>query len=142
MRSRSGRDRYWSGSRAAAYVRVADIRPGVDSGTDSGRHAATRQSCSRYRHYLDELAKKPQAVRQAAPEVTAEFDAPSCACGSLLAFRYGELDAARVVAKLIGAIAVVHQGMIVALRVHPLLPRHVTADQAAPHQAHPPQVNG
>lgn len=30
----------------------------------------------RYRHYLDELAAKPQAVRQLAPELMAELDAP------------------------------------------------------------------
>ena len=58
----------------------------------------------RYRHYLDELAKKPQAVRQVAPEVTAELGAPYGRLWELLASRYRELDAARVLAKLIGAI--------------------------------------
>ena len=57
-----------------------------------------------YRHYLDELAKKPQAVRQVASELMEELGAPYVRLWKLLSSRYGELDAARVVAKLVGAI--------------------------------------
>ena len=39
-----------------------------------------------YRHYLDELAKKPQAVRQVAPELMAELGEPYVhGCGSCCA---------------------------------------------------------
>ena len=95
---------HWSSSQATAYVGVADIvlewrqeRITVAKQPRGGRAV-------RYRHYLDELAKKPQAVRQMAPEVTAELGAPYVRLWELLVSRYGKPDAARVLAKLIGAI--------------------------------------
>ena len=69
----------------------------------------------KYKHYLDELAKKPQAVRQVAPELMAELGAPYEQLWRLLSDRYGELEAARVVAKLAGAI-VEHGEQLVAQR--------------------------
>ena len=71
------------------------------SRSPNSRGAAER---SQYRHYLDELAKKPQAVRQVAPELMAELGAPYVRLWELLCARYSELDAARVMAKLVGAI--------------------------------------
>ena len=44
----------------------------------------------KYKHYLDELAKKPQAVRQLAPELMAELGAPYEQLWRLLSDRYGE----------------------------------------------------
>jgi hypothetical protein len=61
-----------------------------------------------YRHYLKELARKPQAVRQVAPKLLAELGAPYQGMWEMLCPRYGELEAARVVAKLLGAID--HEG--------------------------------
>ena len=57
-----------------------------------------------YRHYLGELANKPQAVRQVAPELLNELGDPYVKLWALLSARYGDLDAARMVAKLAGAI--------------------------------------
>ena len=119
---------HWSGSQATAYVGVADIvlewrqeRITVAKQPRGGRAV-------RYRHYLDELAKKPQAVRQVAPEVTAELGAPYVRLWEMLASRYGELDAARVLAKLIGAI-VDHGEQQVGQILEDMLatPPHVTA---------------
>ena len=95
---------HWNSSRATAYVGVADIvlewreeRVTVAKQPRGGRTV-------QYRHYLDELATKPQAVRQVAPELMAELGAPYERLWRLLSSRYGELEAARVVAKLVGAI--------------------------------------
>jgi hypothetical protein len=57
-----------------------------------------------YRHYLPELARKPQAVRQVAPELLAEPGEPWGKLWQLLADTHGERDAARVMAKLLGAV--------------------------------------
>lgn len=95
---------HWGGSQATAYVGVTDIilewrqeRITVDK---QPRGARTVQ----YRHYLDELAKKPQALRQVAPELMEELGVPYVRLWKLLSSRYGELEAARVVAKLVGAV--------------------------------------
>lgn len=99
---------HWKGLPATMYVGVEDLcvvcceeevtlpreRPGIRR--------------IRYRHYLRELAKKPQAVRQVAPELLAELGAPFDQLWSLLCARNSELKTARLMAQLIGA--VVDQG--------------------------------
>ena len=94
----------WSGSQTTAYVGVADIvlewrqeRITVDMQPRGGRAV-------QYRHYLDELAKKPQALRQVAPELMAELGAPYVRLWELLSSRtaivpstgslFGDVDAA------------------------------------------------
>jgi hypothetical protein len=57
-----------------------------------------------YRHYLPELARKPQAVRQVAPELLAELGEPWNRWWQLLAATHGEMEAARVLAKLLGVL--------------------------------------
>jgi hypothetical protein len=57
-----------------------------------------------YRHYLPELARKPQAVRQVAPELLAELGEPWSSLWQLLAATHGQLEAARILAKLLGAL--------------------------------------
>lgn len=58
----------------------------------------------RYRHYERELARKPQAVRQVAPELVAELGEPYGRLYRLLEEAHGPLGAARVLAKILGAI--------------------------------------
>jgi hypothetical protein len=58
----------------------------------------------RYRHYLGELAKKPQAVRQVAPELLGELGPPYDELWRLLVATYDELEAARVLARILGAV--------------------------------------
>ena len=119
---------HWAGSQATAYVGVADI---VLEWREERITLAKRARGSRtvkYQHYLDELAKKPQAVRQVAPELMAELGAPYEQLWRLLGDRYGELEAARVVAKLIGAIVehgeqLVTQTLSAALAAPPPAPR-------------------
>ena len=57
----------------------------------------------RYRHYLLELAKKPQALRQVAPELVRELGAPYGKLWAMLAQRYGEKEAARVFSRIFQA---------------------------------------
>ena len=58
----------------------------------------------RYRHYHQELASKPAAVRQVAPELIAELGEPYGRLYRLLQDAHGSLGAARVLAKILGAI--------------------------------------
>jgi hypothetical protein len=57
-----------------------------------------------YRHYLPELARKPQAVRQIAPELLTELGEPWSSLWQLLAATHGQLEAARILAKLLGTL--------------------------------------
>ena len=50
------------------------------------------------RHYLPELARKPHAVRQVAPELLAELGPPWSGLWELLRSVRGELEAAQVLA--------------------------------------------
>ena len=95
---------HWAGSQATAYVGVADIVLEWREERITLAKQARGSRTVKYQHYLDELAKKPQAVRQVASELMAELGAPYEQLWRLLSARYGELEAARVVAKLIGAI--------------------------------------
>ena len=125
---------HWSGSQATAYVGVADIvlEWRQERITAAKQPRGTR--AVRYRHYLDELAKKPQAVRQVAPELVAELGGPYERLWKLLSSRYGELEAARVVAKLVGAI-VDHGEQAIGQILEQML---VTSPQAAPQRCAPP----
>jgi len=58
----------------------------------------------RYQHYLSELARKPQAVRQVAPELVAELGEPYGRLWQLLVDTYGPQDGARVLARILGAV--------------------------------------
>jgi hypothetical protein len=63
-----------------------------------------------YRHYLPELARKPQALRQVAPDLLPELGEPYQTLWNILAKTHGEREAARVVAKLIAAIVAHGEG--------------------------------
>jgi hypothetical protein len=58
----------------------------------------------RYRHYLAELAKKPQAVRQVAAELTAELGEPFRTLWRLLVDSQGPREGGRAFARVLGAI--------------------------------------
>ena len=58
----------------------------------------------RYRHYLPELARKPQAVRQVAIELIRELGEPYDQLWRLLVDTHGEKQAARTLSDILGAI--------------------------------------
>jgi hypothetical protein len=94
----------WARLKATAYVGVEDIRISCFGGevTVLRKRRSTRQVT--YRHYLRELARKPQAVRQVAPELVAEMGEPYGDLWKVLAGTHGERDAARVLAKILAAV--------------------------------------
>lgn len=57
-----------------------------------------------YRHYLRELAHKPQALRQVADELIAALDEPFAAAWRLLVDQHGPKQAARVFSQVLRAI--------------------------------------
>ena len=94
----------WARLEATAYVGVEDIRlvcRGEVEVVPRQRRGGRRVQ---YRHYLPELARKPQAVRQVAPELVEELGEPYGRLWSLLESRYGPQEAARVLSKVLGAI--------------------------------------
>ena len=95
----------WARLEATAYVGVEDIRLVCHGETEvvpRQRRGGKRIS---YRHYLPELARNPQAVRQVAPELVAELGEPYGRLWSLLVGRYGAREAARVLSRVLGAVA-------------------------------------
>ncbi|HEV7944210.1 MAG TPA: IS21 family transposase [Solirubrobacteraceae bacterium] len=93
----------WAGLEATAYVGVETVR--VVCGGEQVELARARRGRQvvHYRHYLPELAKKPQAVRQVAPELVAELGEPYGRLWELLVGCHGEREAGRVLARIVGA---------------------------------------
>ena len=89
----------WSGARNGSRSPSSRAAPCYVALDSPDAYAEPGRSGIRYQRYLDELAAKPQAVRQVAPELMAELGAPYEQLWRLLSTRYGELEAARVVAK-------------------------------------------
>jgi len=58
-----------------------------------------------YRHYLPELARKPQAVRQVLPDLLRDLGAPFPLVWARLDEAYGSREAARRFAKILGTLA-------------------------------------
>ena len=94
---------HWALLQVMAFVGVADIRFECRGEVHVEQKVPRGGRRIRYRHYLKELARKPQAVRQVAPKLLEELGFPYQRLWELISKRYGELDAARVVAKLLGA---------------------------------------
>jgi len=94
---------HWACLQAMAFVGVADIRFECRGEIHVEQKVPRGGRRIRYRHYLKELARKPQAVRQVAPKLLEELGLPYQRLWELISQRYGELDAARVLAKLLGA---------------------------------------
>lgn len=94
----------WARLEATAYVGVEDIRLVCRGETEVLPRQRRGGRRIRYRHYLPELARKPQAVRQVAPELVAEMGEPYGRLWSLLVGRYGSREAARVLSRILGAV--------------------------------------
>lgn len=94
----------WAGLEATAYVGVETIR--LSCRGEEVELAKQRRGTRaiRYRHYLPELAKKPQAVRQVAPELVAELGEPYGRLWAVLVGRHGAAEAARLLSRIVGAI--------------------------------------
>jgi hypothetical protein len=94
----------WARLSAAAYIGVDQIR--LVCMNESVTHPRMRPGGRQvfYRDYLPELARKPKAVRQVAPELVAELGEPWSGVWQLLCGAHGEREAARVLARLLCAV--------------------------------------
>jgi transposase len=92
----------WARSPVMAYVGVATVRLECRGETVRMAKAAKGARVVKYLHYQKELARKPQAVRQVAPELIGELGEPYGCLWSALCERYSERTASRVLAALIG----------------------------------------
>ena len=95
---------HWASLRATAYLGVQDVR--IHCCGQSETYPKERKGTQkvRYRHYLSELAKKPKAVRQVAPELIREMGGPYERMWEMLVDRYGPKEASRVLARILGAV--------------------------------------
>jgi transposase len=103
----------WASLRATAYVGVEDVRFVCRGQAILYPKERKGKQTIRYRHYLSELARKPQAVRQVAPELIREMGEPYGKLWEMLTERYGEKEASRVLCRILGA-AVDHGEELVA----------------------------
>lgn len=95
---------HWARLQATAYVGVEDIRLVCRGEQMVLPRGAKGTRLIQYRHYLSELSRKPQAARQVAPELMAELGEPFGRLWALLEARYGGLEGARLLAKVLGTV--------------------------------------
>jgi hypothetical protein len=93
----------WASLRATAYVGVEEVRFVCCGQAVVYPKERKGKQRIRYRHYLSELAKKPQALRQVAPELVRELGVPYGRLWAMLTECYGEKEAARVLSRILGA---------------------------------------
>ena len=94
----------WASQDATAYVGVDSIRLCWRDNEIICERASKGDKQIRYRHYLPELAHKPQAVRQVAVELIRELGEPYDKLWCLLVETHGERQAARTLSHILGAI--------------------------------------
>jgi transposase len=117
----------WAGLDVTAHVGAEDVQVVGPTGTVVHPRMRLGQRSIDYRHYLSELARKPQALRQVAAELVRDLGTPFDTAWRLLVDRHGPKQAARIFAKVLGyvearGLAVVAQTLQAALgREEPLL---------------------
>ncbi len=94
----------WARLEATAYVGVEDVRLVCRAQEHTHPLQPKGGKSIRYRDYLPELARKPQAVRQVAPELIEQLGQPYGQLWGLLESTHGPQKAARVLAGILGAI--------------------------------------
>lgn len=94
----------WAWLDAMAFVGATDIRFTCREGELIQRRQAPGQRSIRYRHYIRELSRKPQAVRQVVPELIAELGEPYGRLWRLLEQTHGPKKGARLLAGILGAV--------------------------------------
>jgi transposase len=113
---------HWASLQATAYVGVEDVRFVCHGQAILYPKERKGKRTIRYRHYLSELARKPQALRQVAPELIGELGEPYGKLWEMLTERYGEKEASRVLSRILGA-AVDHGEELVAEALQAALSR-------------------
>jgi transposase len=95
---------HWASLRVTAYVGIEDVKLVCRGQTETYPRERKGAKKIRYRHYLAEFARKPQAVRQVAPELIRELGEPYGKLWEMLDERYGAKEASRVLARILGAV--------------------------------------
>lgn len=98
----------WKCLEVTAYVGVEEVELVCGEERVVRPRAAVKGSVIRYRDFLPDLAKKPQAVRQVAPELVEELGQPFGRLWALLVETHGEREGSRTMARVLAA--VVKQG--------------------------------
>lgn len=96
----------WAGLLITAHVGAEEVRlvgPGIESTKRPVVHPRLRfgERLVDYRHYVRELARKPQAVRQVAPELVRDLGEPFGLVWRHLVDVHGPKEAARVFAQIL-----------------------------------------
>ena len=94
----------WRSLSGKAFVGIEDIRVECCGESETVPRQPRGGRLVQYRHCLEELSKKPQAVRQVAPELLAELGEPYGQLWKLLCARYGEREGSRLLARILGAV--------------------------------------
>jgi len=91
----------WAGLDVTAHVGAEQVD--IVGPTGAVHHARKRfgEKAIDYRHYIRELAKKPQAVRQVASELTRDLGLPFVEAWRSLVDAHGPKQAARIFAKVL-----------------------------------------
>ena len=92
----------WAGLDVTAHVGADDVA--IVGPNATVHHARMRfgEKAIDYRHYIRELARKPQAVRQIAAELTRDLGPSFVAAWRALVDAHGPKQAARIFAKVLG----------------------------------------
>lgn len=95
----------WAGLTVTAWVGVSEVA--FHCRSEQVHHPRERFGARRvrYRHYLGELSRKPQALRQVASELVEELGGPYAELWTLLETERGGHEAARALARLLQAAA-------------------------------------
>jgi hypothetical protein len=94
----------WAGLSVSAYVGVDDVTLVGPSGAVTHSRVRFGHRAIDYRHYLRELATKPQAVRQIAAPLMRDLGEPFGAAWRSLVDAHGPKQAARIFAKVLSFI--------------------------------------
>jgi transposase len=91
----------WAGLDVTVHVGAAEIEIAGPTGREVYPRLRFGQRCVRYRHYIRELARKPQALRQVADELLAELGEPFATAWRHLVDEQGPKQAARAFAQVL-----------------------------------------
>lgn len=95
---------HWRQLSVTAYVGPTDVTFICRSETQTRRRVLRREKNIQYTDYLVELSRKPQAVRQVAPELMSELGEPFSQLWRLLDETHGGREAGRILARVLAAI--------------------------------------
>jgi transposase len=94
----------WAGLDVTVHVGAADVEIVGPTGREVHPRLRFGQRSVRYRHYIRELARKPQALRQVADDLLAELGEPFASAWRLLVDERGPREAARSFAQVLKAL--------------------------------------